>query len=179
MNKKEIRKEILGKMKAFNQEDKEKADSWLATQLYNTEAYKNAQSIALVLSLEHEVNTFPIIKQALSDNKSVYVPETDYQNHNMTFKGIHDLSDIEKDSKGIYHSTSDSTTSNDIDLVIVPGVGFQQDGYRIGYGGGYYDKFLTEHHSQTISLLYDFQLVTFQPESFDQPVDKLLIYTTS
>lgn len=81
-----------------------------------------------------------------------------------------------KDDKGIYHSISDSELTNYMDLLVVPGVAFEKSGYRIGYGGGYYDKFLNQYKTQTVSLLYDFQLTTFDKESFDQPVDQLIIY---
>ena len=94
----------------------------------------------------------------------------------MTFKRLLSLNEIEKDDKGIYHSISDSELTNYMDLLVVPGVAFEKSGYRIGYGGGYYDKFLNQYKTQTVSLLYDFQLTTFDKESFDQPVDQLIIY---
>lgn len=179
MTKKEIRQRILQQLKDFNGNIKIQADKYLANQLYATSDYQQAQSIALVISFNHEVNTFPIIEQALQDGKSVFVPEMDYERHLMTFKEIFNINDIAKDQKGIYYTTSNGPLTNDIDLVVVPGVGFQHDGYRIGYGGGYYDKFLSTFPTKTISLLYDFQLTTFKPASFDQKVDKLIIYRTS
>lgn len=94
----------------------------------------------------------------------------------MTFKQLLDLNEIERDEKGIYHSISNTDTSNQLDLVVVPGVGFKSDGYRIGYGGGFYDRFLSKFKPNTISLLYDFQLIDFKPDEHDQPVDELIIY---
>ena len=55
----------------------------------------------------------------------------------MTFKQLLDLNEIERDAKGIYHSISNTQTTDQLDLVVVPGVGFKSDGYRIGYGGGF------------------------------------------
>ncbi|MBO1197946.1 5-formyltetrahydrofolate cyclo-ligase [Staphylococcus simiae] len=179
MNKKEIRQQILQQLKDFKGTKKMQADKYLADQLFATAEYQYAHTIALVLSFNHEVNTFPIIEQALQDGKSVYVPEMDYKSRLMTFKEIDNINEIAKDKKGIYYTTSNGQTTNELDLIVVPGVGFQQNGYRIGYGGGYYDKFLSAFPTSTISLLYDFQLTTFDPESFDQVVDKLIIYRTS
>ncbi|MCO0860750.1 5-formyltetrahydrofolate cyclo-ligase [Staphylococcus pasteuri] len=178
MSKKNIRANILTKMKQHNSMQKNEADNWLATELINSQAYQNASSIGFVLSLSHEVNTYQMIQQALNDNKELYVPEVNYQTKVMTFKQLLNINDIEKDEKGINHSVSESNTSNHLDLIVVPGVGFRKDGYRIGYGGGYYDRFLSNFKTNTISLLYDFQLTDFQPDTHDQPVDQLIIYNS-
>lgn len=179
VTKNEIRKYILHKMKTFNKAEKRKADTWLRNQFFATEEYKEANAIALVLSFNHEVDTFSIIEQALMDHKRIFVSKMDYLNHQMTFKEIFNLKDIDVDKKGIYYPTSKGETTNNLDLIVVPGVGFQDDGYRIGYGGGYYDRFLANYQTKTISLLYDFQITSFEPESFDQPVDKLIIYQSA
>lgn len=179
VTKNEIRKYILHKMKTFNKAEKRKADTWLRNQFFATEEYKEANAIALVLSFNHEVDTFSIIEQALMDHKRIFVPKMDCLNHQMTFKEIFNLKDIDVDKKGIYYPTSKGETTNNLDLIVVPGVGFQDDGYRIGYGGGYYDRFLANYQTKTISLLYDFQITSFEPESFDQPVDKLIIYQSA
>ena len=105
-----------------------------------------------------------------------FVPETNYQQQEMTFKQLLSIEDIEKDGKGIYHSISPVGTTNKMDLIVVPGVAFDKLGYRIGYGGGYYDRFLSQHRSNTVSLLYDFQLAQFNIEPHDQPVEQLIIY---
>lgn len=96
----------------------------------------------------------------------------------MSFKHVDDLSNIGPDDKGINHVISDTEISNDLDLLIVPGLAFNDAGYRIGYGGGYFDKFLTHHQQSTISLIYDFQLDDFEIEAHDQPVQALIIATT-
>ncbi len=68
--------------------------------IFATEEYKEANAIALVLSFNHEVDTFSIIEQALMDHKRIFVPKMDYLNHQMTFKEIFNLKDIDVDNKG-------------------------------------------------------------------------------
>ncbi|MGJ5711851.1 5-formyltetrahydrofolate cyclo-ligase [Staphylococcus auricularis] len=178
MDKKTLRKNTIAKMKSFNDNDKQKADQYLANKLYETNQYQQAKRIGIVLSMSQEVDTYRIISHMLDDYKTVFVPETDYDKKEMNFKQVEDIAQIGKDAKGINHSTADLPISNDLDLVIVPGVAFNQEGYRIGYGGGFYDKFLAQYQTDTISLLYDFQLADFDVEPHDQPVDQLIIATT-
>lgn len=179
LSKKHIRRATIEKLKGFNKDKKSIADQWFANELFNTQAYQDAKSIGFVLSMPHEVDTYHLIESSIMNDKKVYVPETDYKNKRMSFKRLLSLNDIEKDEKGIYHAVSNTELTNDMDLLVVPGVAFEENGYRIGYGGGYYDKFLTQFKTRTVSLLYDFQLTTFDKESFDQPVDQLIIYNNN
>ncbi|SCS23346.1 5-formyltetrahydrofolate cyclo-ligase [Staphylococcus caeli] len=179
MTKKTLRQEKLEKMKLFSQlSDKKLADGFLAKLFFNTEEYQVATRIGIVLSMAHEVDTYSIIQHMLSDGKQVFVPETNYQTRIMTFKRLTHLDNIGPDEKGINHVIQNSEISSALDLLVVPGVVFNQSGYRIGYGGGYFDKFLSHNQQMTISLLYDFQLNEFNPEMHDQPVEKLIIATT-
>lgn len=178
MDKKTLRTNMIKQMKSFVGEAKHTADLHLATQLYQSITYQSAQRIGIVLAMSHEVDTYQIIKHMLNDGKEVFVPHTDYENRVMTFKEINDLSQIGKDDKGINYITADTTITNELNLVIVPGVVFNDQGYRIGYGGGYFDKFLSQHEQQTLSLIYDFQLNDFEPESHDQPVETYIVATT-
>ena len=76
------------------------------------------------------------------------------------------------------HVNTKTEISNELDLLVVPGVAFNDSGYRIGYGGGYFDKFISTYNQPTMSLIYDFQLSDFKVETHDQPVEKLIIATT-
>lgn len=178
MTKVEKRKQMLKKLKSYTGSNKQLADNSLAKQLYDTKVYQKAQSVGIILSMPHEVDTYNIIKHMFEDNKQVFVPETNYKLHTMIFKAITDLNDIELDSKGINHVIADNQTIEHLDLLIVPGVVFNHHGHRIGYGGGYFDKYLDNHEQDTISLIYDFQIDAFEPEEHDQPVDTLIIATT-
>ncbi|EKU49881.1 5-formyltetrahydrofolate cyclo-ligase [Staphylococcus massiliensis] len=178
MDKRLLRKETIAKMKDYSIENKKSSDQYLMNQLLKHDKFIKANRIGLVLSMPHEVNTHPIIEKALAMNKAVFVPETDYDNKEMNFKRIESLDQIGPDDKGIDHVVSDTEISNDLDLVVVPGVVFNEEGYRIGYGGGYFDKFLSKHQPKTLSLIYEFQIDEIPVASHDQPVDELIVAKT-
>ncbi|GEP84724.1 5-formyltetrahydrofolate cyclo-ligase [Staphylococcus piscifermentans] len=179
MKKSDFRKETLKHMKNLNKSIKEKADQWLAEQLFSTEEYKNAQKIGIVLAMNHEVDTYSIIKQIINQNKQAFVPATEYSTKKMTFQRLTDLSTLAVDEKGIKYVNAPTEKTDQLDLIIVPGVVFNNYGYRIGYGGGYFDKFLSQHRAATISLIYDIQLNNdFNTESHDEKVDRLIIAKT-
>ncbi|WP_323704750.1 5-formyltetrahydrofolate cyclo-ligase [Mammaliicoccus sp. Dog046] len=173
--KKTLRNNILTKMKELNLNSKHKYDLNLRQQLFNHNKYKQANRVAIVMSMDHEVDTLPIIKQMLKENKKVYVPQTDYEKKNMVFQRLINLDTISKDEKGIKYINDKTEVCDDLDLIIVPGVIYRKDGYRIGYGGGYYDKYLSQYEGDTLSLAYKFQVQHFEIEEHDVPVDEILI----
>lgn len=179
MSKTEMRKTTLGLMRGMNKKAKSKADHFLFQQLIEHEKFVNAQNIGIVLSMPHEVQTDPIIRFALEQHKSVFVPSTNYQSHQMQFQQLEDLNHVEIDEKSIRYVPTETLIKNELDLVIVPGVVFNHAGYRIGYGGGYFDQFLSQYHPKTISLVYDIQLSDQIPvEPHDYPVQELIIAKT-
>ena len=140
-----------------------------------TQSYRNAKSIYGYMSYNQEVRTLPILEQALRDGKRVAIPKC--YGPEMRFIWMEDLSLTKKSSCGIPEPISDEPVADDnTALVLMPGMAFDRDGHRIGYGGGYYDKFLaTEPDHPTLALCYDFQLVEKLPtEDFDIPVDAVL-----
>lgn len=89
-------------MKQLDKEHKLRADAWLKNQLINNTEYKNAKRIGIVLSMTHEVDTYPIIETMLSDGKKVFVPNTNYKLKEMNFKQLLSLNRLEKDEKAYY-----------------------------------------------------------------------------
>ncbi|UXR68668.1 MULTISPECIES: 5-formyltetrahydrofolate cyclo-ligase [unclassified Staphylococcus] len=179
MSKKTIRQHILKEMKHLSSEQKKLADQWLFNELIEHELYQKATKIGIVLSMPHEVNTDPMIQHMLEDDKQVFVPSMNYKNKTMDFQQLTDLSIVDYDEKGIRYITEDTQIYNNLDLVIVPGVAFNEEGYRIGYGGGYFDRYLNTYDVQNISLIYDIQLCDNIPiESHDFRVEHLIIAKT-
>ncbi|MGK9043631.1 5-formyltetrahydrofolate cyclo-ligase [Mammaliicoccus vitulinus] len=173
--KKKLRKEILDLMRNQQKSQKENYDFNLRKQLFDHDKYKNAKSVAIVMSMDHEVDTLPIIEKLLQDNKKVYVPTTNYSTKVMKFQQLTDLESIALDEKGIKYIDKQTEISDNIDLIIVPGVVFSEDGYRIGYGGGYYDKYLSKYKGNTLSLVYPFQIKSFETEEHDVPVEEMIL----
>ncbi len=179
MNKKSLRLETLNKMKSLSPQQKCVADEWLFQQLIAHPKYQHANRIGIVMSMLHEINTDPIILHALQNDKLVFVPSTEYQQKKMVFQQLFDLNQVDMDERGIRYVKHQTPINHSLDLVIVPGVVFNQNGYRIGYGGGYFDRFLSKYQPVNLSLVYDIQmtdLMTVEPH--DYPVSELIIAET-
>ena len=175
MDKKALRKEIREKKRAMTEEEIVSRSEKLGELFTSTEAYRNAKSVYGYLPYNQEVRTVPILQKALSDGKRVAVPKV--YGDTMRFLWLEDLSRVEKSEMGIPEPIADEPVADDpTALVLMPGVAFTKKGERIGYGGGYYDRFLAaEPNHPTVALCYEFQMVEDLPtEEFDIPVDTVL-----
>ncbi|MEQ9764621.1 5-formyltetrahydrofolate cyclo-ligase [Streptococcus sp. ZJ151] len=175
MTKNEQRKKMILKLKKFSKNilQKNKADALLLEKLISTTSYQNAKVVATYLSTANEFNTNLFISQAIKDKKTVVIPKT-YPKGKMIFVK-YDKNHLQKTSFGLLEPKSDiEIKKSNIDFIHVPGVVFSPDGYRIGYGAGYFDRYLADYTGETISTIYPFQLQHFPKDSFDIPVKKLL-----
>jgi len=171
--KKELRQTVLSQMKSLSGKDKEQADGWLTQHMLQSRAYQEAKVIATYLSMPHEVSTVAFIKQAQLDGKRVLVPKT-YGQGRMIFVD-YDERHLQKSSFGLMEPTSEEAVDKtEIDLIHVPGVVFNAEGYRIGYGAGYYDRYLSDFEGETVSTVYPCQKHDFQPDSYDIPVKEVV-----
>ncbi len=153
----------------------EEKSNLLAQQFLSCEAYRNAKTVYGYLPYNQEVRTTPMLEQALKDGKRVAVPKV--YGEEMRFIFMEDLSQVEKSDMGILEPIADGPVADDPHaLVLMPGLAFDSQGHRIGYGGGFYDKFLAAEPSHpTVALCYDFQLLQkLETEEFDIPVDLVL-----
>ena len=176
--KKELRQAVLTQMKKLSGKEKKLADNWLTQRLLSSAAYQKAQVIATYLSMPHEVSTAAFIEQAQLDGKRVLVPKT-YGQGRMIFVN-YDKNRLQKSSFGLLEPTSEEAVEQaEIDLIHVPGVVFNSQGFRIGYGGGYYDRYLADYEGASISTIYAVQQAEFTPAQHDVAVKELLIYETN
>ena len=173
--KSELRKQVLQEMKALPQEQKQAMDQALTERFLQNSFYQEAKIIASYLSFPHEFQTQGLIEQALKDGKKVLIPKT-YPKGRMDFV-VYDPQQLVKTSFGLQEPQGnlEVVEASRIDLIHVPGLAFTTKGYRIGYGGGYYDRYLEHFSGHTLSTIYPCQVQDFMPENHDIPVQEVLI----
>ena len=175
MDKKALRAEIRAKKRAMTEEQIEVASRRLGILFADCEQYRQAKTIYGYLPYNQEVRTVPILERALADGKRVAVPKV--YGDRMKFIYMTDLNWVEKGYANIPEPVDDEPVAEDpTALVLMPGLAFDREGHRIGYGGGFYDKFLAEEPEHpTVALCYEFQMLeTLETEEFDIPVDLVL-----
>lgn len=175
MDKQSLRKKIREQKRAMSLEQIKAASEKLGELFYASELYRNAKTIYGYLPYNQEVRTVPMLQRALEDGKKVAVPKV--YGEEMRFIYLTDLSKVELGYCGIPEPVEDGPVADDpTALVLMPGLAFDREGHRIGYGGGFYDKFLAaEPGHPTLALCYGFQMVEELPtEEFDIPVDCVL-----
>ena len=174
-DKKELRAMIRQHKRAMTEEEICGKSQRLMALFCASEAYRKAKSIYGYLPYNQEVRTTAMLQKALDDGKRVAVPKV--CGEEMRFIYIADFTRVEKGYAGIPEPIDDEPVADDpTALVLMPGLAFDPDGHRIGYGGGFYDRFLAaEPNHPTLALCYSFQMLPkLETEEFDIPVDRVL-----
>lgn len=181
MDKKTKRKKQLSHLKDFAKvSDKEIEDQKLAIKFFDLKEVKTARNIGVYFSIEHEINTMPIIEGLRARKKKLYLPKVvPGPEHSMNFIRYTEDSKLETSSFGIKEIVDSDDINNDIDLLLVPGIAFSVNKhFRLGYGGGYYDRFLQRNPKiMTVSLVNSqmlFNEADWSIEDTDIPIDILI-----
>lgn len=175
MDKKTLRRQIREQKRAMTQQEIISASQKLGELFAASELYRQAKTIYGYLPYNQEVRTVPMLQLALNEGKRVAVPKC--YGDEMRFIYLDDLSQVESGYCGIPEPIADGPLADDpTALVLMPGLAFDEEGHRIGYGGGFYDKFLAaEPNHPTLALCYAFQMFPhLETEEFDIPVDCVL-----
>ena len=175
MDKKELRSRIRAQKRAMTEEEIVTKSEKLGELFAVSPLYRQAKTIYGYLPYNQEVRTVPMLEQAIRDGKRVAVPKV--LGDEMIFIYMDDLTAVEKGYAGIPEPVANGPAADDpTALVLMPGLAFDPQGRRIGYGGGFYDRFLAEEPNHpTLALCYAFQMVPQIPtEEFDIPVDCVL-----
>lgn len=180
MNPKDkIRRIIKEKRNALTEESKKIKDDKIFTKIINNEYYKKSNVIFFYVSFQGEVDTHELIKYSLNIGKTICVPKVISKKEGMEAIKINFFNELKNGKYDILEpkDSCNKIYTNDIELILMPGVAFDKNGGRIGYGGGFYDRFLNKIDSRIpkIALAYDFQVFENIPcEEHDIKVDGII-----
>lgn len=176
--KEELRQHLLKQRESIPEPEFYGASADIIEELKEQKEYQDAETIHCYVSINkrREVETRVLIKEMIARGKDVVVPVTEFESGSLTHIRLESYSDLKENKWGVMEPTrGEEVTPEAIDLVIVPMVGGDEQCNRIGYGEGFYDRFLKDVDCPKIGLLFDVNIVEQLPtENFDIPLDKII-----
>ena len=175
----DIRKDILSKRNSLSEFEIINNSKIISTRVIATKEYQRSKSIGAYYPIGSEVKTFDIIKHSIDNKKEVGLPRVIDCTKIEFFKIIEDSFEKIKFTKGkygIFENSMSSTSIDQMDLLIIPGIAFDLQGNRIGYGKGYYDRLLSSRKAKyIIGLAYEAQVINEIPKNdHDIPVNIII-----
>ncbi|HED24827.1 MAG TPA: 5-formyltetrahydrofolate cyclo-ligase [Firmicutes bacterium] len=181
MKKKELRRLIIDRRDQLTGEQILAKSLQIAERLFCLPAYRKAEMVMFFISFGSEVVTRPMVEKALEEGKTALAPRARPKTRELIPSRILDWDeDLAPGAYGIPEPREDKLrpcSPGDIDLLIVPGVAFDRTGNRLGYGGGYYDRFFPFLRSEVplVALAFEIQIVPSVPvNGWDRPVDLVI-----
>lgn len=172
------RQKMLTRLKQMTAATHAERSALIVKRLIETSQFQVAKTIAVTMSNFPEVQTRQLIEHAWSQGKTIVVPKSDPKTRQMTFYKLTNFAQLEVVFAGIeepIEGLCEKVELASIDLVIVPGVVFNEHGYRIGFGGGFYDRFLAHFKGVTIALAFDEQIQPqIEVDAHDIPVQHIV-----
>ena len=171
--KKELRKKFIVERNNLTEGYRNNASAEILSKLENNKLFMSAEKIFIFIGFNSEIPTLPFINNWIS-KKQIFVPKID--NKIMNLIHITSIDDLAPGHFGVLEPNSCNYYTGSIDLVVTPSIVFDKNGYRLGYGKGYYDKyFSTNKHKASIGLSYDKLLQEKIPtDQHDEKVDIII-----
>lgn len=174
----EIRQEVLQALKIKDDQSRIDETEKIIHQFLQLPIYQNAHTVGVTISNFPEIDTHHLIKLMIQDQKQVLCPVT-LPHRQMNFIEIHPDTQFKKTKFGIWEPLIDQTRiNNHPDLLIVPGIRFALKSHqRIGFGGGFYDRFLAKFNGKTVSIALPEQLIDYENwdvEPTDITIDQII-----
>lgn len=144
--------------KSMDSEIKKSADKKIFEKLIETDIFKNSELLITYISVNDETDTISLIKYCFENDKMVAVPKCLDKNGNMKFFEIKSFDDVKPSYFGLLEPSENCPVISEFCncLCIVPAFSYDKNGYRLGYGGGFYDRFLSKHNNIfKIGICYD------------------------
>jgi 5-formyltetrahydrofolate cyclo-ligase len=172
MQKQQLRKEIMAARNALTMSDRNHKDLSILTALKQIIEILTSKHIFCHVSMGSETDTHQFINWALHQGKQLSIPKID-ENNKIIAVNFPGWSKLHPGKLGILEPDSSTDISSKADVCIIPGIGFTEEGIRLGQGGGYYDKWLAKHSVKyCIAPTYDCQVASYLPANeFDEKVD--------
>jgi 5-formyltetrahydrofolate cyclo-ligase len=173
--KKEIRIKVLADRDSMLPSQRSAKSREIEERLFSLPEFKSARAILFFVSFRSEVETVPMIRRVLDDGKSVILPKV-----KGTELELFEIKNIDKDVSpgawGILEPCEIAPAKlEDLDIIIVPGAAFDEQGNRLGYGAGFYDKLLSKFKKPTVALAFEEQILPkISVDPHDVPVKKIV-----
>lgn len=178
VDKNELRNLMSGKLKEIDRITYEHLSYLIATKLTNTSEWKNAKTIGVTVSRFPEVDTWQLIRKGWEQGKRIVIPKCFPKEKEMFFYEITSFDQLETVYYGLFEPNIQLTNEvkdDEIDLLLVPGLAYSRNGFRLGFGGGYYDRYLTSFEGIKMSIAFAKQIVEHVPiEHHDIPVATII-----
>ena len=174
--KKELRQKMLSKRNSLDKEQKEKWDDQLCEKLLEVIYKKQPGIVHTYLPMDSEINISPVIEELLKTGKTVVAPKA-LKQRKMQNLILQSLQELEEGIYGTRHPAMENEYQGTYDLIIIPGLAFDQQLNRLGYGSGYYDSFLVHQPgAYKLGICYPFQLLETIPiEKHDSRIDNICL----
>ena len=177
----QVKTDLRNQYKKFRREmdpvAKEEADAQILRRVTGLYQYRQAQMVLTYVSTPIEVDTLALIRQAWQDGKTVCVPRCREGERLMDFYRIREMEDLERGAFGVWEpipARCEKVTRFEDSICVVPGLGFDHFGFRLGYGKGYYDRFLSRYEGCKVGICYQECISYRLPRGrYDVPVDLL------
>lgn len=166
LDKKEYRQLMKTKLAKVDELEYKRKSAMIHNKVLNIDKIKQANIIALTIANFPEVDTKNLIEALWKQGKQVAIPKCTPSTKEMEFYIFKDYNELELVYAGLWEPIINETTKinkGQIDVLISPGIVFDKEGYRIGFGGGYYDRYLTDFSKMTISMAFEMQIVEKVP----------------
>lgn len=178
MNKKQLRHEARKMLKLIPASVKKEMEQQMTGWLFNSSWWKESRVIGITVSTAYEWDTKKIIQQGWREGKVIAVPKCQPTVGGLDFRKLQHFSELECVYQDLWEPSVQKTTEikkDEIELMLVPGLLFDKKGYRIGYGGGYYDRYLIGFAKETLAIASEKQIIESIPvDRYDLPVKHIV-----
>ena len=179
--KTKLRESYIEKRRNLTVEEKTDLDNQVCKKVISSNTYKNADIVLAYMPKEDELDITYVLEKTLSDGKRLALPNCDPETRDMDFYFVKDLSELEKGHYNILEPSENNELYTDEKFIkenvicIVPAIVYDRKGFRIGYGGGYYDRYLSTFKGLKVGVAYFDHIINEVPKGkFDFAVDVLI-----